>query len=256
MDGRKNKLIFTLIVIVATVILLAVGSTFAYFTATISSEENAVSFGAAVFTMDLKDDISLIKTQLIPSAEKYVDASTIYRLDENKNFIKPYRLNEEFVYKETACIDDNLNEICSIYTFTVINPMENMELPLYVTLIPSVNTFENLHIKVVDEEKNVIMEKTPVKFGDPEISGETPDEKEVAVPLTGIKPLPEATIDEETKELIASKATYSIIMWIDETGSNQTKQDSGQMFAGKINIMASDEKGGGITGVFSAAGTE
>ena len=87
MDGRKNKLIFTLIVIVATVILLAVGSTFAYFTATISSEENAVSFGAAVFTMDLEDDFSLIKTQLIPSAEKYVDASTIYRLEENKNFM-------------------------------------------------------------------------------------------------------------------------------------------------------------------------
>ena len=147
MDGRKNKIIFTLIVIIATIILLAVGSTFAYFSATIASEENAVSFGAAVFTMDLKDDISLIKTQLIPSAEKYVDASTIYRLDENKNFIKPYRLDEEFIYKETACIDDNLNEICSIYTFTIINPMTTTEFPTKVTLNPAVNSFSNLYFK-------------------------------------------------------------------------------------------------------------
>ena len=256
MDNKKNKLIFTLIVIAATIILLTVGSTFAYFNATIASEENAVSFGAAVFTMDLEDDTSLIKTQLIPSAEKYVDASTIQRLDENKNFIKPHRIDEEFIYEETACIDDNLNEICSIYTFTILNPMDNMELPLYVTLIPSVNTFENLHIKLVDEEKNVIMGKTPVKSENLGEQQEPTDEKSIAVPLTGIKPLPAATKDEATNEIIPSQATYSIIMWIDETGKNQTKQDSGQVFGGKINIMASDEKGGGITGVFSAAGTE
>ena len=59
MDNKKNKLIFTLIVIAATIILLTVGSTFAYFNATIASEENAVSFGAAVFTMDLEDDTYL-----------------------------------------------------------------------------------------------------------------------------------------------------------------------------------------------------
>ena len=256
MDGKKNKLIFTFIVITATIILFAVGSTFAYFTATVASEQNAVSFSAAVFTMDLEDDTSLIKTKLIPSAEKYVDASTIHRLDENNNFIKPHRLDDEFVYEKTACIDDNLNEICSIYTFTIINTMENMDLPLYVTLIPSVNTFENLHLKVVDEEKNVIMEKTPVKQENSETTRETPSEEEFSVALTGIKKLPAATKDEETNEIIPSKATYSIILWIDETGQNQTKQDSGQLFAGKINIMASDEKGGGITGVFSAAGTE
>lgn len=255
MDQKKKKILFILIVGIASIILLAVGSTFAYFSATVASEENAVSFGAAVFTMDLEDDISLIKTKLIPSAEKYVDASTIQRLDENKDFIKPRRENDEFIYAETACIDDNLNEICSIYTFTIINSMTDMDLPLYVTLIPTINTFENLHIKLVDEEKNVIMEKTSVKSH--EIENVEEDEiTKISVPLTGIKELPAASEDTETGEVIPSKATYSIIMWIDETGSNQTKEDSGQMFAGKINIMASGADGSGITGVFSAAGTE
>ena len=157
MDRRKNKQLFTLIIVIATIILIAVGSTFAYFTATISSEENAVSFGAAVFTMDLEDDTSLLKTQLIPSAEKYVDASTIQRLDENGEFIKPYRENEQFVYEETACIDDNLNEICSIYSFTVINTMTDMDLPLYITLILSLSIF-TISIKsfLVDSEMQII----------------------------------------------------------------------------------------------------
>ena len=261
MDRRKNKQLFTLIIVIATIILIAVGSTFAYFTATISSEENAVSFGAAVFTMDLEDDTSLLKTQLIPSAEKYVDASTIQRLDENGEFIKPYRENEQFVYEETACIDDNLNEICSIYSFTVINTMTDMDLPLYITLIPTINTFENLYFKVVDEDKNVVMERTPVKNETTDSTANNEDNEnnnnnQNAVVLTGIKDLPKATKEEATDEIIPSKAKYSIILWILETGDNQTAKDGGQIFAATLNVMAGGPDGGGITGVFSAGGTE
>ena len=50
----------------------------------------------------------------------------------------------EIVKAKTACIDDNLQEICSIYTFTIINPMKNTELPVVATLNPSVNSFKNL----------------------------------------------------------------------------------------------------------------
>jgi len=252
MDKKTKKLLFTIIVVIASIILVAVGSTFAYFSASIASDEGAVSFGAAVFTMDLKDDISLIKTKLIPSKELYVNASTLGRLDENGDFIKPHRVNDEFIYEETACIDDNLNEICSIYTFTVVNTMTDLDLPLLITLIPSVNTFENLYFKVVDEEKNVVMEKTQMSV---KLSGEEPNEDEV-VALTGIKELPRATKGDGPNEVIPSEATYSIIMWIDETGKDQTKQDSGQIFAAKLNVMTSGEDGGGITGVFSAGGTE
>ena len=100
------------------------------------------------------------------------------------------------------------------------------------------------------------MKNPEIRFIDDNIDWETKQLKEVSVPLTGIKPLPAATIDEETKELIASKATYSIIMWIDETGSNQTKQDSGQIFAGGIIVEASGADGNGITGVFTAGGVD
>jgi len=86
MDKKKKKLIFSLIVFIAIIILMIVGSTFAYFSATISSAENAVSFKAAEYKLSLVDDNSLMKSRIIPSAEKYVDMS-INRLDENKPVI-------------------------------------------------------------------------------------------------------------------------------------------------------------------------
>ena len=76
MDKRKKKLLFLLIVVIATIILIIVGSTFAYFSANVASEENAVDVGAAVFELALVDDQSLLKSQIIPSKEKYVNLFT------------------------------------------------------------------------------------------------------------------------------------------------------------------------------------
>lgn len=263
MDERKKKLIFVLIVSIATGILIAVGGTFAYFSATTKSEENAVSLGAATFRLGYVDDTSLIKAQLIPSAEKYVDFATIPRVDESGNFLKPYKENGEEVKKETACIDDNLNEICSIYTFTVQNPMTDMELPIYITLTPTINTFQNLYFKVLDENKNIIMTKTHL-IDDREYELDASGNKIYAegskitpVPLTPLSTtLAKATTDKDTGDVIPSEVTYSIIIWILETGEDQTAQDSNQVFAGGINVSASSANGQGITGVFSAGGEE
>ena len=158
MGEQKKKILFAILVVISSVVLLIVGSTFAYFSAVVSSNENAIVVGAATFELDLDDDVSLIKDNLIPSIEEYVDiASTRV---SNGEFIKPYENQQtgETVIDGTACVDDNLNNICSIYTFTVINEMTNTDVPLYITLIPAVNTFENLYIKILDEKGNEIEE--------------------------------------------------------------------------------------------------
>ena len=276
MDKRKKKLIFSLIIAIAIIILISVGSTFAYFSATISSEENAVDVGAAVFEISLVDDTSLLKSQIIPSKEKYVNLA-IDRLDATGNFLKPYEADGKKITDKTTCIDDNLNEICSIYTFTIQNPMTDMELPLYVTLVPSVNTFTNMKYKVVEvihsEETgyqlNEVIPGTWLVDDRYEINPTTGAyikddngnriEKDnfsdlIASPIVlgGInRKLPKA-IDENTP----STATYSLVLWVDEIDRDQTKQDSGQVFAGGIVVSASGADGGGITGVFSAAGVD
>jgi hypothetical protein len=53
-----------------------------------------------------------------------------------------------------------------------------------------------------------------------------------------------------------SSVTYSIVMWVEEIYVDQTKQDSGQIFAGSVIVETGDDNNGGITGVFSAGGEE
>lgn len=259
MKRTNKRQFFILIVYVSTIIVSIIGATFAYFTATVASGENAVSTTAAEFKIDLDDDTSLIKSKLIPSAEKYVDMASYLRLNEDGEFIHPYEENGQTIIDKTACIDDNLNEICSIYTFTIINTMTNTELPARVLLKPTINTFKNLYFKVIDKEKNVVMgathltneKETPTEPVDPV------DDKPEAIILDGIDiKLPKATKDEKTGEIIPTTATYSIILWIMETGKDQTKEDGKQIFAGGIQVESSAVNGGGITGVFSAGGVE
>ena len=275
MDNKKKKTLFLLIVAIAFIILIAVGSTFAYFSANVASEEGAVDVGAAVFSIALKDDSSLTKSNIIPSKEKYVNLA-IDRLDENGEFIRPYKEGNQTITDKTVCIDDNLNEICSLYTFTVENPMTEMELPLYVSIIPSVNTFTNLKFKIIEilhnEETGYYVNEVvggtwlvdSRYFVDDATGAYIKDENGDRVPkpnfdeLTSkpleikdmLKMLPKA-IDDKTP----SETTFTLVLWVDEIDQNQTAQDSGQMFAG--GIMVSVGGGGtGITGVFSAGGVD
>lgn len=266
MDNKKSKRIFSIIIFIAIIILIAIGSTFAYFSAMVESEENAVNLESAVYKLELIEDTSLIKTMVIPSAEKYVDMS-INRLDENGNFIKPYLQDGKTVKDYTVCIDDNLNEICSLYTFTIQNPMTEMDLPLYVTLNPSVNTFENLYYKVIERVYN----EESGKYDINEVISKTHlvDDREYTIDSNGnrvyadnVKISPAVleginkTLNKAESKDKPTEVTYSIVLWVDETNSNQTLSDSGKIYAGTLNVNASGADGNGISGVFSAGGVD
>lgn len=275
MDNKKKKQIFLLIVAIAVIILIGVGSTFAYFSANVASEEGAVDVGAAVFEIALKDDTSLTKANIIPSKEKYVNLA-IDRLDENGQFIRPYKEDNKTITDKTVCIDDNLNEICSLYTFTVQNPMTDMELPLYVTLVPSVNTFTNLKFKIIEILHNeetgyyvneVVGGKWLVDtryFVDDVTGAYIKDEEGNKVPKPNFDELTSQPL--EVKDMLKmlpkakdqntpSESTFTLVLWVDEIDQNQTKQDGGQMFAGGI-VVSVGGGGNGITGVFSAGGVD
>ena len=283
MDNKKKKTLFGIIVAIAVIILIGVGSTFAYFSASVTAA-NSISATAAEFNIDLEEDASLIKTKIIPSIEEYVDIAS-RRVNANGEFLKPYKESEEsdkLITDGTVCIDDNLNEICSIYTFTIKNPNTENDLPLYITLDPAVNTFENLYYKVLEyntetkqfdevisatqiidnryktyEYTNPKTNKTSIKYEKNETTGEWIKkdnfdelEKEPII-LTGINKTLAKAIDENTP----SKVTYHIVTWIMETHEDQTHEDSGRKFAARLTVATGPE-GTGITGVFSSAGTE
>ncbi len=267
-DKEKNKM-FIMIVVFAIVILLAAGSTFAYFQTTTNSDEGAITTKSAEFKMKLTDDITLIKGNIIPSIEDYVDKASTRR-DEKGNFLKPYvdEATGETVTAKTACIDDNLREICSIYTFTVTNETE-LDIPLYFTLEPKYNTFENIYFKIIDPNNNVVMPATRIiddRYELDESGNYLKDEagklikkpnynelKASPIVLTGIN---NQTLKATTDPENPSEITYSIVMWIMETGIDQTEQDGGKIFASTLKVEASGGDGRGITGTISAAGRE
>ena len=146
MNNKKTALIF--IVIVAMVILIISGATFAWFSALISSENNAVNLSSATLDISLVEDLSLIKGRVIPSAEEYVDIASKYRNESGE------------IDKNKYCIDDNGYEICSVYKFTVINNSLDNPVPLYFTLKPNINNFTYLYFKVLDSDFNEVMGKT------------------------------------------------------------------------------------------------
>lgn len=268
MSDKKKKILFSVILLCALGILITIGYTFAYFQTSIGSEENAINTRAAEYKIGLSEDVSLIKDKIIPSEERFIDIASTRR-DIDGNFLKPYEDGEgQLITADTVCIDDNLKEICSIYSFTVINDMDT-DVPLYFTLNQKVNTFENLYLKIIDEDNNVVMGATHIiddryevdnlgnylkDSDDNLIKKANFDDLEVSpISLTGINNtiLP-GTTDSDNP----STVTYSIVMWIMETGIDQTKEDSGKLFASTLTVNAGSADGLGITGVFSAYGTE
>lgn len=277
MSEQKKKIILSMLIIFSVIIIIVIGSTFAYFSATIVSEDR-IDVSSAEFALSLEEDADLIKSNLIPSIEEYVDIASSRLNEAGDDFFKPYEDEQGNLIKEkTACIDDNQNEICSIYTFTIISEMTKVDTPLYITLIPTSNTFENLYIKILDENKEVVpgskMQVIDYRYETEEVDGvikykkdedgnwikkENFDELPVQpLVLESInKILPRATKDEETNEIIPSKQTYSIVMWIMELGKEQNIEDANKIFTSTLRVSASGPDGGGITGTISAIGKE
>lgn len=261
MEDKTKKVLFSIIVICALGILISVGTTFAYFQVSVRSMENAISSKSASFQLKLDEDVSLIKNKLIPSVSEYVDIASTRR-DINGNFIVPENDNKI----GTTCIDDNGNEICSIYTFTITNESKT-DIPLYVTLNPNVNTFENLYMKVIDKNNNVIVPKKHLVDNRYELTQDGNYQKDLDgnwikkanFDTLTVEPIVLSEINNLKGSIDLSNPiteTYSIIMWISEIGLDQTKEDSGKLFASTLNIKSSYSDNGGITGAFSAFGTE
>ena len=64
MSDQKKKIILSMLVIFSSIIIILVGSTFAYFSATVGSEDK-INVSSAEFALSLEDDTDLIKKSLI-----------------------------------------------------------------------------------------------------------------------------------------------------------------------------------------------
>ena len=118
-NNRKGNGIFLGIVSVATLVVAIIGATFAYFSASTQSEEDAVNLTAYEFSLSMT--VSPIfpngATKLIPlDPDKEVEG---YDGDNDANLL--YALN----VATDACIDNNKLQVCALYQVKIENNNTN-----------------------------------------------------------------------------------------------------------------------------------
>jgi len=276
-NNRANDIFFAVIG-VTTLIVAIIGATFAYFSADAASEDEAITGQSAILKLGFDDNTNGIKTNLIPSADAIAIAGA-NRLGKSNQ----------------QCLDDNGNQICGIYVFTVGNPSPGTTQTIYGTLNVVTNEFSNLYFAIYkgnangDENgenyttlnaDNLIVPAT--KF--PAAKGTLPlptltetligskedynsagelitegfDEK---LPATYTLATEEAEVDGKTITR-HNKVTYSMVIWVHEIkgdegveDADQTEADSGKTFTAGLTFDTSSG-GNGVTGVIAAAGTQ
>lgn len=238
-NKNSGSSIFLGVIGVATLVVAIIGATFAYFSASANSTNNAIATSSTTLNLNLVDNVGTnLKSSLIPATEAIATYGAL-----SKTYLG--------TSGKEQCVDDNGNEICSIYQFTISNPSTTTSQALSFTMNILTNSFAHLKYKIyegtsgasgtLDNDSTAVIDAQTL----PTITG-TSTEAEKTIALTALN----ATYAPEESH------TYTIVIWINELGEgasgNQTDADAGKAFAAGLNISSGN--GSGVTGVISSAG--
>lgn len=255
MGNNKGSGIFLGVIGVATLLVAIIGATFAFFGANISSPEGAVSVTTTQLSLGYSDIITGLKKNLIP-AEYWVaeHAAT----------------DEEYLSSHDECIDTNGNEVCGTYTFTIGNPSFTTAQDLYGSVKVVTNDFTNLYFRIYEvvegegEEVTLVEKITPTKFpaaeGTVDLDGlnqkllasssDTAETEgfDATKPLTYTK-VTDTCQDAKNEDYECSNVkTYKMVIWLEETGTNQTDLESGKTITASVTFTTASDTSG-VTGV-------
>ena len=152
MNDNRSRDIFYGVVAVATLIVAIVGATLAYFSISVSSNEEAVSAKARTVQISYNDgqQISAAAENLIPASFAVASASYERAVEDDENYddTKP------------LCLDDNNEEVCSIYRFTVGSAGVD-DISIIASINNDYNGFTNLSyaLKNVTDNAWIVMNK-------------------------------------------------------------------------------------------------
>lgn len=270
MENKKGSEIFLGVIGVATLIVAIIGATFAYFSADARSGNEAINVASTELDIAYDDDVTGLNTSLIPTAETYA----LYA-GTNADWIGGATITGSDGQKYTGqgeCIDDNGNEICSTYTFTIGNPNLTTTLDVTGQVFTTTNGFANLKFAIYDEANNQV--QAPTDF--PKEAKGTVDLSISTTLLASSKDLDESTgkakesfdadvlttythVTDNFATLIKGDAnaafnnvrTYKMVIWIEETNDDQTEEDAGKVFAGGVTFSTLGGKG--VSGMIAVA---
>ena len=256
-DRKRGSEIFLGVIGIATLVVAMIGATFAFFSANASSAENAVTAGAATLSLDFTDATNTnLKTHLIPAADHIAKYAALVQTGTGDG-------------KNKQCTDDNGNEVCGVYEFTVTNPSTTTTQDISVSLEVNVNEFANLTYEVYEGTASALnASSTPTVAATKFLVPSTQTPKPTTTLALG--PSGSNTVQLGTTSADNSK-TYTIVIWIHEikddenaaNGGDQTAVDSaitegqttrGRLFAATVKVSTGNG-GTGVTGVITSAGS-
>lgn len=144
-NENKGRGLFYGVIAVATFIIMGVGATFAYFTATTNSMNSAVQTGSTTLQLKYisygsawsKNDLIPADTTVVEySVENQNDATTSTDPDEEGKYVVSGN--------NTMCKDDYGNSICSIYVFQITNSAPSPQ-TVSLNIISEENNFSSLN---------------------------------------------------------------------------------------------------------------
>lgn len=265
MENKKSG-IFLGVIGVATLIVAIIGATFAYFTATAGSNNDGVTAGSTSLALGYNDTSKTnLKANLIPAADN----------------IALYAANNQTGTGSTAnsqCVDDNANEVCSVYEFTIGNPNKTTAQTLYFSLTNVTNTFGHLYYAVYEVNAAGTLVADPVIAATalPDATALAAANKVIALSALNQTLAPSRAPEDVDKTLSTTapaeytlytqtvgtapnqtiqynKRTYRMIFWIHEAGEDNVEADVQKNFT--ATLLASTSDGAtGVTGQIVAAG--
>lgn len=253
MENRRGSEIFLGVVGVTTLLVAIIGATFAYFSATAKSGNESVAVQSTKIDLGYEEVTDGLKTQMIPTEHKYATFAAF----------NPAHTKDQ-------CIDDNDNQICSVYEFYIGNP-GSAKMTIQGSVNVVTNEFTNLRFQILDETGTVVFPaggngadgKPGAIF--PESTGTMPltslnqDLLGSATTPTDINkpsqytPLVEVG-ESTTSEQITNNTNvrhYTMLIWLNEEGSLNEEED-GKIFTAGISFSTGGESGG-VTGIIAAA---
>ena len=148
-NERKGRGLFYGVIAVATFIIMAVGATFAYFTATAQGGSSSVQTRSTTLDLRFISYNDAWKSDNLIPAEDYIVLHSF--LNQNDTTLGSNTLNGPDVagksdnYNNTLCRDDEGASICSVYVFQVYNSNSSSQ-SLSIKLGSTNNEFANLWV--------------------------------------------------------------------------------------------------------------
>lgn len=175
---NKGRGLFYGVIAIATFIIMAVGATFAYFTATTQSMNSAVQTGSTTLQLKYTSYGSAwMQKDLIPADTAIVEYSFESQNDTT--------ISDETSRSNTLCKDDFGNSICSVYVFQVTNSAASPQ-SVSLNVISENNGFSALNamayeISLPEDTTDYDNKTAPNGTGDPIFKANSTDETAGAI---------------------------------------------------------------------------